>query len=100
MLFVQLRLTAYGQEDGLWVKPPSKEMLKHTPGLTHHTFESRAMKTQVGFCVVLPPGYVESNEKYPVVYWLHGGGGNESSSLFTAQSWNELYNTLQVSCLI
>jgi enterochelin esterase-like enzyme len=39
---------------------------------------------------VLPPGYESTQDRYPVVYWLHGGGGNESSSLFTAQSWRDL----------
>lgn len=74
-----------------WVKPPSEAVRKATPGLVHSTFESSAMQTTVGYSVVLPPGYADSQERYPVVYWLHGGGGNESSSLSTARSWRELY---------
>lgn len=76
-----------------WVKPPSKTVRKATPGLVHATFESSAMQTKVGYSVVLPPGYADSKERYPVVYWLHGGGGNESYSLSTARSWRELYET-------
>ena len=31
-----------------------------------------------GVCVYLPPGYVRSNLRYPVLYLLHGGGGDEA----------------------
>lgn len=27
--------------------------------------------------VVLPPGYATSNKRYPVIYYLHGYGGND-----------------------
>lgn len=83
-----------------WAKPPSGEMLQRTPGLVHETFDSASMQTTVGYSVVLPPGYSDSRKRYPVVYWLHGGGGNESSSLFTAQSWFELYKNDEVSPVI
>lgn len=75
-----------------WVRPPSESARKTTPGLVHSTYESQVMQTTVGYSVVLPPGYETSQERYPVVYWLHGGGGNESSSLATARSWQELYS--------
>ena len=78
--------------ESLWVKPPSKEALETIPGLRHQTFESRFMKTAVGYNVILPPSYErEKARRFPVVYWLHGGGGNESSSLFTAKNWRDLY---------
>lgn len=70
-----------------WVRTPSKEQQRSTPGLVHETFESRLMKTLVGYSVVLPAGYENGERRYPVVYWLHGGGGNECSSLFTANGW-------------
>jgi enterochelin esterase-like enzyme len=73
-----------------WGVPPSEEILENTSGLIHATFESEAMDTTVGYCVVLPPGYENGDRRYPVVYWLHGGGGNESSSLSTAPLWREL----------
>ena len=31
-----------------------------------------------GVCIYLPPGYATSGLRYPVVYLLHGGGGDES----------------------
>jgi enterochelin esterase-like enzyme len=82
-----------GEVDAQWVNPPSDGVLKTTPGLVHVTYESKAMQTTVGYSVVLPPGYEKSKERYPVVYWLHGGGGNESSSLSTARTWLELYGS-------
>ena len=83
-----------------WVKPPTEDQLQATPGLTHHTLDSAFMKTPVGYSVVLPPGYASSQERYPVVYWLHGGGGNESSSLFTAQSWRDVEKSAAIRDVI
>ncbi|MFT5522941.1 MAG: S-formylglutathione hydrolase FrmB [Pirellulaceae bacterium] len=83
-----------------WVKKPSQELLDTTPGLLHETFESDSMKTTVGYSVVLPPSYKTGTQRYPVVYWLHGGGGNECSSLYTAKSWLELYEKKQASEVI
>jgi enterochelin esterase-like enzyme len=94
--FVALVLVVPGfaNAQNIWVKPPSTETLKNTPGLQHHTFESEFMKTEVGYNVILPPSYETATDKrYPVVYWLHGGGGNESSSLYIAKYWQELYDS-------
>ncbi len=77
-----------------WVNPPSNEAKKAIHGLQHHTFESKFMKRKVGYNVILPPSYGKKDGKrYPVIYWLHGGGGNESSSLFTARAWLDLYQS-------
>jgi len=47
-------------------------------GVVHRTFESRSMKTSVGYTIYLPPGYdAEPGRRYPVVYFLHGRGGHE-----------------------
>ncbi len=83
-----------------WVKPPSTKVLMATPGLVHSTYQSEAMQTQVGYSVVLPPGYEKNETRYPVVYWLHGGGGNECSSLGTAASWQELYQEEKIRPVI
>lgn len=34
-----------------------------------------------GVCVYLPPGYVKSNRTYPVIYLLHGGGGDAGDAV-------------------
>lgn len=47
----------------------------------HGTLYSNASKREIGFSVYLPPSYtVETARRYPVVYYLHGAGGSESSS--------------------
>ena len=60
-------------DDIKWVNPPAAA----AHGVTHGTFESRSMGREVGYTIYLPPGYAEDGEPYPVVYWLHGRGGNE-----------------------
>lgn len=50
------------------------------PGLRHGTIESASMKRTVGFNVYLPPQYdKEPARRFPVVYFLHGSTGTESS---------------------
>jgi S-formylglutathione hydrolase FrmB len=50
------------------------------PGLRHGTIESESMKRTVGYNVYLPPQYEKEPERrFPVVYFLHGSGGTESS---------------------
>ena len=60
--------------------PPFKwvnERPKNAPKAVHHsTFHSDANSTDVGYCILLPPGYDEvanADTRYPVIYWLHGG---------------------------
>ncbi len=66
----------------VWVNPPQPGQLP--PGVTHHTFRSTAISRDVGYCIYLPPGYAtEPTRRYPVIYNLHGAGGNELHS-FTA----------------
>ncbi|MEK6239190.1 MAG: esterase family protein, partial [Planctomycetales bacterium] len=83
-----------------WIKKPSEELIASSPGLIHESFPSESMKTTVGYSVILPPGYETGNRRFPVVYWLHGGGGNECSSLFTADAWRELYKRGEVQEVI
>lgn len=90
LLFFALQATLAAQS--VWIKPPSDAALKSTPGLRHFEFESEFMKTKVGYNVVFPPSYeTRPDKRYPVVYWLHGGGGNESSSLYMVKYWADLY---------
>lgn len=62
----------------VWVNPPTKEL---PTGMTHRTFHSEAAGREVGYCVYLPPGYEKSEARCPVIYNLHGNGGNEVHSL-------------------
>jgi enterochelin esterase-like enzyme len=50
------------------------------PGMQHGTIESASMKRTVGFNIYLPPQYEqEPGRRFPVVYYLHGSTGTESS---------------------
>jgi enterochelin esterase-like enzyme len=45
--------------------------------LLRDAFHSAALGRMVSFTVYLPNGYKEATRPYPVVYLLHGAGGNE-----------------------
>jgi enterochelin esterase-like enzyme len=54
--------------------------------VTHHTYFSGSMKHDVGYCIYLPPDYLTATAaRYPVIYNLHGAGGNELHGFEEAQ---------------
>ena len=68
-----------------WVNPP-----KALPsGVMHKTLFSKSMNHDVGFNIYLPPGYEGSQERFPVLYWLHGAGGDENGGLPIAKMFDE-----------
>jgi len=77
LVAIALHLVAHAAEPGptatdkVWVTPEIK-----APGVSFHTFESRAAKATVSYHVYTPAAYHrESDRRFPVVYWLHGSGG-------------------------
>lgn len=60
----------------LFAQPQSRQlMLQAAPvpeGLQTAEFFSPAVGRSMKFDIVLPPGYQDSNERYPVLYLLHG----------------------------
>lgn len=56
-----------------WSNPPTKS----NPFATHRTYRSAAMNVDVGYTIYLPSGHATSSVRYPVVYWLPGGGCTE-----------------------
>jgi len=42
-------------------------------------YESPTLDLYRRMYVYTPPGYEDSNEEYPVLYLLHGGGGDEDA---------------------
>ena len=46
-------------------------------GTQYKTFESKVLGREVSYLVYLPPGYEQEKQRYPVIYWLHGMGGNQ-----------------------
>ena len=49
-------------------------------GYTHKTYRSALMNIDIGYVIYLPPDYNNSTERYPVLYSLHGMGGNENQN--------------------
>jgi enterochelin esterase-like enzyme len=57
-----------------WVDPITNPI----PGTTYHLFPTpvRGKNLQGSYLIYLPRDYATSGERYPVIYWLHGGNGN------------------------
>ena len=49
-------------------------------GVRHCTFPSASFDCEVAYCIYLPPGYSDDGPALPVIYNLHGAGGNEFHS--------------------
>lgn len=60
-------------------RPPTWLMPKiEGANLHYETFDSKAAGEKVSYLIYLPPGYEKSgDQRYPVVYWLHGIGGSQ-----------------------
>jgi len=68
-----------------WVNAP-KAGAAPPAGVTHKTYRSAAMQCDVGYLVYLPPDYDSSGaRRYPVIYNLHGAGGDEWHGFEEAQ---------------
>lgn len=65
-----------------WVNPLPESSV---PGLKHATFFSPSLGNDVGYLILFPAGYERTEQRYPVVYYLHGGRpGNESKNYLLA----------------
>ncbi len=74
----------------VWVNEPTEKVLPLPEGVSHLTFHSDVAGQDVGYCIYLPPGYKEETERrYPVIYNLHGNGGNEFHSFEDVKVLNE-----------
>ena len=57
-----------------WVLPAIR-----APRLQHHSFDSAAAGTNVSYFIYTPAVYdTETQQRFPVLYWLHGSGGGLS----------------------
>ncbi len=71
-----------------WVNPPKEGQLP--TGVSHHAFASKALARDVGYCIYLPPGYAaDATRRYPVIYNLHGAGGNELHGFTAVKALHE-----------
>lgn len=68
--------------EDMWVTSTVPEL---PTDVTHHTFNGASMSCQVGFCIYMPPSYQKDTEqRYPMIYDLHGAGGNEALRVYSA----------------
>jgi enterochelin esterase-like enzyme len=67
------------QNEISWINPFKSDL----PGLSHAIYYSNELKQEVGFGIYLPPGYFDVDKRFPVIYWLHGKGGNEAEGFYT-----------------
>jgi endo-1,4-beta-xylanase len=65
-----------------WVNP----QLPAGPGLEHRVLRSAALGWDVGYVVWKPAKY-DPTRKYPVIYFLHGASGSESSDAAGFSGW-------------
>jgi len=73
--------------EDMWLTEAPSELPE---AVTHHTYQSDSMGRSVGYCIYLPPSYLSSQDrKYPVIYHLHGAGGNEFRSTYSASVLHE-----------
>ncbi len=72
-----------------WINPPKGKL---PTGVEHHTYHSRAMDVEIGYCIYLPPSYQKTKGRFPVVYYLHGGRpGSELKSVRLAAQIRNLH---------
>ena len=65
-----------------WVNKPKTL----PPQVKHATFRSPSMNCEVGYCILLPKQYEQTKDRFPVVYYLHGGRpGRETKSVKLAE---------------
>ena len=73
--------------DEMWITDPVPEL---PVGVSHHNYRNQSMGRDIGFCVYMPPSYEKDPaRRFPVIYHLHGAGGNECKSLYSASVLHE-----------
>lgn len=73
--------------DAMWLAESVPEL---PAGVTHLSYRSESMQREIGYCIYLPPTYSSITTRlYPVIYHLHGAGGNECKSIYSASVLHE-----------
>lgn len=71
-------------------------------GTEYRTFQSTVLGREVSYLVWLPPGYAQDTKRYPVIYWLHGMGGNQrgGATQFVPQIAAAIKNGVLPPCIV
>ena len=74
LLFAALCHAQKPAKQAFWLDPDRSA----PAGTQYQTLDSKLAGGEVSFLIYLPPDYQTSGAKrYPVIYWLHGHGGNQ-----------------------
>lgn len=60
-----------------WLLAAAAPLAAAASEVLERSFRSTALQTEMRYTVYLPDGYAETPRRYPVLYLLHGHGGNE-----------------------
>ena len=73
-------------DKGNWVDP-----VKTAPyGTQYKTCCSKTINGEYSYLIYLPPDYETARDKrHPVIYWLHGGAGNQRTGDYFIKSYSE-----------
>ena len=75
-----------------YINPPEKA----PQNVEHNTFYSQILQHEIGYNIYLPPCYKNSEERYPVVYHLHGWTHNESTGIWPLEKVYQNSQTIMV----
>jgi enterochelin esterase-like enzyme len=93
-----LRNGIHKESDPLSLKCPSDSWVdpitNPIPETKYHLFPtpSRGKGTEGSYLIYLPKDYDSSNNRYPVIYWLHGGNGNSREGAWMCE---KMYEAMQ-----
>src|ERR1019366_4996760 len=73
-LFLSLALLIFGQFAS--AQAPSKAEKAPSPRIQEKVFHSKELDRDMHYMVVLPVAYDNSQQRYPVLYLLHGWAGD------------------------
>jgi endo-1,4-beta-xylanase len=79
VLVILAGITATAQEGKkTWPRAEWVDPIRTEPnGTRYQTFPSKVLGAEVSYLLYLPPDYEKETKRYPVIYWLHGIGGNQ-----------------------
>lgn len=68
-----------------WTNQPTEKELPLPTGVQHLRFHSDRVDREISYCIYLPSIYqTNTSQRFPVIYNLHGNGGNEFTGLRAA----------------
>ena len=74
-----LRAIVLPYDGTVWNNPPSPVPQR----VTHGTYHSAVMNVDIGYNIYLPPQYgANPTQSFPVIYYCHANGGNESGEFW------------------